>query len=61
MAGSRPVQRRNGILRGERNKVTAMTIELFAFFVIAALLVLIGFASGPVAARNVVPSRRIRR
>lgn len=37
-----------------------MTIELFAFFVIAALLVLIGFASGPVAARIVAPSRRRR-
>jgi hypothetical protein len=30
-----------------------MTIEVFAFFVIAASLVLIGFASGPVVVRKV--------
>jgi hypothetical protein len=37
-----------------------MPIEVFSFFLIAASLVLVGFASGPVVARrvNVVPRRR---
>ncbi|MEX2127203.1 MAG: hypothetical protein WD871_03045 [Xanthobacteraceae bacterium] len=36
----------------EKHRVKAMTIEVFAFFVIAASLVLVGFASGPVVARK---------
>lgn len=40
-----------------------MTAEVFAFFVLAASLVLIGFASGPMVARRVHanPHRRIAR
>ena len=30
-----------------------MTIEIFAFFVVAASLVMIGFASGPAVVRRV--------
>ena len=30
-----------------------MTIEIFAFFALAASLVLVGFASGPMIARRV--------
>lgn len=36
-----------------------MTLEVFAFFAIAASLVLVGFASGPVITRRSAP--RIRR
>lgn len=36
-----------------------MTIEIFAFLAIAASLVLVGFASGPMVARRVnSPGRR---
>jgi hypothetical protein len=35
-----------------------MTLEVFAFFVIAASLVLVGFASGPVVARKVHADKR---
>lgn len=36
-----------------------MTIEIFAFLTVAASLVLIGFASGPLVARHAVnPIRR---
>jgi hypothetical protein len=39
-----------------------MTIEIIAFFALAASLVLAGFASGPVIARRVnSPSRRMYR
>jgi hypothetical protein len=43
--------------------MNAMTIELFAFFALAASLVLIGFASGPMVARKVhaQPRRRLHR
>jgi hypothetical protein len=42
--------------------VEAMPIEMFSFFLIAASLVLVGFASGHVVARkvNVIERRRIR-
>lgn len=40
-----------------------MTIEVYAFFAIAASLILIGFASGPLVARRAVARghRRIDR
>lgn len=37
-----------------------MTLELFAFFAIAASLVLVGFASGPAVARHAMPQMRRR-
>ena len=38
-----------------------MPIEMFSFFLIAASLVLVGFASGPMVARKVtIERRRIR-
>jgi hypothetical protein len=39
-------------VRAESEQENAMTIEVYAFFVIAASLVLIGFASGPLVARH---------
>jgi hypothetical protein len=38
--------------------MNAMTIEIFSFFVIAASLVLVGFATGPVVARRVISPRQ---
>jgi hypothetical protein len=35
-----------------------MPIEILTFFVVAASLVLVGFASGPMVARKVSVSRR---
>ena len=40
------------------NRVNVMTIEILAFFVIAASLVLVGFVTGPMVARRVHASNR---
>jgi hypothetical protein len=42
--------------------VEAMPIEMLSFFLIAASLVLLGFASGPMVTRkvNIIDRRRIR-
>jgi hypothetical protein len=51
---------RGGATR-RRDKVDAMPIEMLSFFMIAASLVLLGFATGPVVARKVhiAPRRRL--
>ena len=43
-----------------RDEVQAMPIEIFSFLVIAASLVLVGFASGPLVARRVTVEHRRR-
>jgi hypothetical protein len=57
MAGSGRVQRSGGTVKA-KGQVEAMPIEIFSFFVIAASLVLVGFASGPLVARKVIVQRR---
>ena len=37
----------------ETERTNAMTFEIFAFFAVAASLVMIGFASGPAVVRRV--------
>jgi hypothetical protein len=60
MAGSEPVQRSAAKLP-DQTQVDAMSMEILGFLVVAASLVLIGFASGPMVVRKAhVPTRAQR-
>lgn len=57
-----PIRERDRTRGARQDKVDAMSIEMLSFFMIAASLVLVGFATGPVVARkaHIAPRRRFR-
>jgi hypothetical protein len=60
MGGSQRVQRGGGTVETKGRGEQAMPMEILSFLVIAASLVLVGFASGPLVARRVTVEHRRR-